>query len=382
MPLAQRSLEVTDAYRDRLEATVQRAERFAETNWPTIEQLDDTRWVQRTANYLAGAQVEAVRTTSGYLDAFLTSELGTPTRGRPATTRLYMGLSRDGRPLTESLRSPLIGVLSDLKAGRPAQEALEQGKARALRMVEMDLMHAARAALNDLMAQSEHVEGWQRGVKGTCPACVGDIEVEVSKQLPEVPLSVHPHCKCVTVPVVQPRQPGLKPLSTRSVTAAEQQELQGYVEGFTPNVELRSGQVVDPKTLQTLDDLIADKGEFHNVLYRVADGSKMSAEQLDAEDFTDLAYGSCTTDKEKLVELIDLLGGEQPIVYKIRAGRGLSVDKHLDKEWVDEFMAGESQHEVILPRGSHFHKFPKKQERIGGRDIEVQQLLFKNPLPE
>lgn len=197
-----RSLRLTDAYRERLAVTRERAQATAAARWPTIEQLDDSDFTERTAAALTRSQTEAVRATAGYLTAFVSSETGRRVRAHAPDTRRYAGISRDGRPLSESLRSPIIGVLSDLKAGKPYVEALEHGKNRALRMIEMDLMHAARSALNDAMDESPDVEGWQRAVKGTCGACMGDIAVEVRTELPAIPLQVHPNCQCVTEPVM------------------------------------------------------------------------------------------------------------------------------------------------------------------------------------
>jgi hypothetical protein len=151
------------------------------------------------------AQKDAVGATGAYLSAFLTSEVGHRTRGPILDTRRYSGLSRDGRPLTEALRSPMIGVRLKLKEGATPQEALAYGLNRAKRMVSVDYDHAHRTALLDGLAADERFAGWQRAVTGTCGACAGDIAVEVSTNLPSTPLQVHPNCQCVTEPVVRPK---------------------------------------------------------------------------------------------------------------------------------------------------------------------------------
>jgi hypothetical protein len=69
-------------------------------------------------------------------------------------------------------------------------------------MVSVDYDHAHRTALLDGLAADERFQGWQRAVTGTCGACAGDIAVEVSTNLPSIPLQVHPNCQCVTQPVV------------------------------------------------------------------------------------------------------------------------------------------------------------------------------------
>lgn len=215
MPAAAKSLRITDLYRARLQLIVQRVEQQTRRRWPEIETFDQTSesWLAATAAAVAGAQREAVRATSGYLAAFLTSELDRRTQPPPLHSSAYAGISRDGRPLSETLESPLIGVKVDLKGGADPSEALRNGLNRALRMVELDTMQASRKALNEGMEADERIEGWQRAVRGTCGACAGDIAVEVRVQLPSLPLRIHPNCMCVTQPVIT-GVPNLFPLPT------------------------------------------------------------------------------------------------------------------------------------------------------------------------
>jgi hypothetical protein len=205
MPAAESSLRITEAYRTRLFGLRSQLERRAETLWPTIEGLDDFTWTNKAAAATQNAQREAVALTGAYLTAFLTSEVGTRTRGPILDTRRYSGLSRDGRPLRDALRSPMIGVRFKLKEGATPEEALAYGLHRAKRMVSVDYDHAHRTALLDGLAADERFQGWQRAVTGTCGACAGDIAVEVSTNLPSIPLRVHPNCQCVTEPVMRPR---------------------------------------------------------------------------------------------------------------------------------------------------------------------------------
>jgi hypothetical protein len=209
MPASQSSLRITEAYRTRLFGLRSQLERRAELLWPTIEGLDDFTWTNKAAAATQNAQREAVALTGAYLSAFLSSEVGTRTRGPILDTRRYSGLSRDGRPLRDALRSPMIGVRFKLKEGATPEEALAYGLHRAKRMVSVDYDHAHRTALLDGLAADERFQGWQRAVTGTCGACAGDIAVEVSTNLPSIPLQVHPNCQCVTEPVVTTRQPGI-----------------------------------------------------------------------------------------------------------------------------------------------------------------------------
>lgn len=115
MPAQRRSLALTDAYRERVLASRGRLQALAVQRWPTIDQLDGTVWPDRMAASVAQAQLAAVRATGAYLSLYLSSETGKRQRGPQIDARAYAGLSRDGRPLTESLRSPLIGVRFGLK---------------------------------------------------------------------------------------------------------------------------------------------------------------------------------------------------------------------------------------------------------------------------
>jgi hypothetical protein len=138
MPAAESSLRITEAYRSRLFGIRSLLERRAESLWPTIDGLDDFTWTNKAAAATQNAQREAVALTGAYLTAFLSSEVGTRTRGPILDTRFA---------------------------------------------------------------------GWQRAVTGTCGACAGDIAVEVSTNLPSIPLQVHPNCQCVTEPVVTAKTP-------------------------------------------------------------------------------------------------------------------------------------------------------------------------------
>src|SRR5687767_6563420 len=114
MPQSQRSLQLTEAYRRRLLAIGNRVEARARELWPRIEEFDSTPWVERMAREVTRAQTEGVRLTTGYLTAFLRSE-GARGTAPAISSKQFVGLSRDGRPIAEALESPLIGVRAALK---------------------------------------------------------------------------------------------------------------------------------------------------------------------------------------------------------------------------------------------------------------------------
>ena len=198
MPQSPRSLRLTDAYRQRVLAVRERLQTQAQRTWPTIETLDGTDWADRMAAALTQAQAEVVRVSAAYLTAFLASETG-KRNTVSIDSRNYAGKSRDGRPLSESLRSPLIGTLKGLKDGLGASESLSVGLNRAVRMVGVDYDNAHHTALLETIASDDRFDGWQRSLSGTCGACAS-VASGISHSLA---FPVHPGCKCVASPVVK-----------------------------------------------------------------------------------------------------------------------------------------------------------------------------------
>jgi hypothetical protein len=193
MPANQKSLRLVDAYRSRLLALSDRVETTARELWPRIEDLDGTTWPEQMASVVTRAQTEGVRLTAGYLAAYLRSESGRGTVPAIDSAR-YAGVSRDGRPLAEALRSPIIGVLSSLKQGDSPDKALALGLVRARRSVAFEAVQTPREALLDAIEEHPRIEGFQRQVAGTCGACMA--------LSGEPNMEVHPGCQCLPVPKV------------------------------------------------------------------------------------------------------------------------------------------------------------------------------------
>lgn len=275
MPSNPRSLRLTDAYRQRVLATRERLQAQAQRTWPTIETLDGTDWVDRMAAALTQAQAEAVRVSAAYLTAFLTSETG-KRNTVSIDSRNYAGKSRDGRPLSESLRSPLIGTLKGLKDGLGASESLSVGLNRAVRMVGVDYDNAHHTALLETIASDDRFDGWQRSLSGTCGACAA-----VAAGLNHgVEFPVHPGCKCVSQPTVKMRNPaevlkdefdenmGLLDDPGDGFTFDEVRAVNSYVdsvESFLINQRLRAGDVLPGRMAQIsegMDAAIARAGEL------------------------------------------------------------------------------------------------------------------------
>lgn len=227
MPANRRSLQVTNSYRQRLDAIRERLRRLSAERWPTIEELDSTDWANRMAATVTQAQVEAVRVSAAYLSAYLSSELGKRTTGPTILSRSYAGKSRDGRPLTDALQSPLIGVRAALAVGKPPADALRYGFDRAQRMVGVDFDNAHRTALLEAINSDERFKGWRRVTTGTCGACA-DRAGELND---EIRFEVHPGCGCVSQPVVRGLPETIAVLTGAEIfaskTEAEQNEMLG-----------------------------------------------------------------------------------------------------------------------------------------------------------
>lgn len=238
MPHNPRSLAVTDRYRDRLLAARQGLEQQAKVRWPTIEQLDQTKWRHQMSQMVSQRQVEAIRVTSAYLTAFLSLETGRRQLVVINSTA-FAGRSRDGRPLHEALQSPIIGVRAKLKDGADPTEALRFGLERAVRMVGVDFDNAHRTALLTTIDLDRRFDGWQRAVRGTCGACAA----VAGKAEHGVHFQVHPGCQCVSEPVVA-GVPNTHPRPTGAeIFAAKDDQEQDEMLGPEAAALVRSGAI-------------------------------------------------------------------------------------------------------------------------------------------
>jgi hypothetical protein len=254
MPSNPQSLRLTALYRQRLLQSRQRVEQQAAARWPTIEGLDGTAWPAEMGRLVATAQAEAVRATAGYLAAFLRLETGAYATVT-IDSRQYAGASRDGRPLQEALRSPLIGTLGRLKRGDDPDDALAYGLNRATRMVSVDFDHAHRTAARETITADKRFAGFQRATAGTCGACMALSGAGGPR------FDVHPGCQCVPQPVVAGARdmfPLPSPLALfESKTKAEQNEALGQEAAD----KVRSGTIelsdlVATSAIATADDFI------------------------------------------------------------------------------------------------------------------------------
>lgn len=255
LPHSPRSLQITRRYQQRVFAVRARVELQARRAWPTIQDLDGTRWPEQMSAVVSQAETEAIRAAAGYAQAFLTSELGRRVRGPAVDSRRYAGLSRDGRPLAEAFRSPLVTTLAALKQGVPAAEALALGLNKGARTVGVDFDHAHRSALLDAIDGDDRFSGWKRATTGTCGACL-----DASSD--EIHFEVHPGCQCVSEPTVR----GVRDLAPRLTGMAlfESMTPEHQDEALGPDVAelVRTGEVplsrLKKRTpLETQEDFIS-----------------------------------------------------------------------------------------------------------------------------
>lgn len=234
MPQSRRSLAITDAYRRRIFALRGQLQAQAPRIWDQADRL---------ASVVETAQIAGCRFTAAYLTAFLASETGKRTRPITIDSAAYSGSTADGQPLAEGMRSPLIGFFAARKNGEPNPERV--GIDRAVRQVGMNYDAAHRTALMDTITHSDHFDGWNRALRGTCGACAASATgLSHSPYFP-----VHPGCQCVAEPRVFgaidhfTRPTGIEVFHDKS--KAEQDEMVGPEAAQ----KLRSGEI-------TLADLI------------------------------------------------------------------------------------------------------------------------------
>lgn len=356
------ALKVTDAYRSRLQALVTSASRDARSAWTDLEWADIDASYQpiqrRVARSVERAQTEAVRLTAGYLGAFLTMELGEPVGAPTILVRDYVGKSFGGLPLFDSLDKPRIALLS---ANVEGADPMGVGLRVMLANVDLDVKGAARSALQDQIEADERIEGWQRAVKGTCAACMGAAGNEHGVAMP-----VHPHCQCVSEPLVESKAPESLP----SITGTAEGQIVEQFLGVGPSQLPYSRQV--NAMLRGLDSEGTHSTAQLKQMVRKMDLA-LSQRRVDApvsawrqvkglefevgQTFTDLGYGS--TSANNLYKVL----GEVPGGANLH----LTISPEVRAAWG----ANPSEAELLLERGCRYAIRSKVKNAGGGWDIEA-----------
>lgn len=258
MPVTDRSIRVTDAYRRRLLALQRRAALLS--RWDvTVRDVDGTgqAWVARATVALEAIQAAGVTLTSGYLTAYIASE--TARVAQPVAVRSEtVGQAQDGQPLAKSLAAALITVKAALKDDREPATALRMGENRASRLIQSAALSAPRSALHASIDDDPRLGGWRRVTFGGCGACLAAADGKI--QAPGARLKVHDHCRCVAEPVVTgTRELAWRPTGRQifdGMTPAQQNRLLGDEKAGL----IRTGQVPFERLIQPQPMAIAPDG--------------------------------------------------------------------------------------------------------------------------
>lgn len=228
MPASELSLYLTDAYRDSIQDELRTVEAVTRALWARIPrdrpdlEAEHATLLASLVPQIVAAQLRATRAAGGYLGAFLTSELERRSTVEVPDDRI--GFARDGRPLVEAMRSPLVGTLGRLKSGASLTQALDFGMRRALFMVSLAVDDAAQQALLVGIDGDGRFSGWQRAVRGTCGACLG----AATGPSGGLRFPKHKDCKCVSEPRVRgvrdrfPRPTGAVLFAAMTVTQQDE----------------------------------------------------------------------------------------------------------------------------------------------------------------
>jgi len=257
MPHSPISQKLTKAYRQRLDGYRARVQREALRSWPSLDDLPSAEWPERMAAVVSQAQTEAIRSTAGYLSAFLTAELGRRISAVRIDSGAYVGIASDGQPLAQGFQSPIIGLRSKLKEGASLEQAMAFGRERATRQAGMDLEAAHRSALLATISADDRFDGWQRVTKGTCGACLAlAAELQHSLYFP-----AHPGCTCVSQPVVAGLSDHYPVPNGSALFAAKSEEEQDEALGPKAAALVRAG-VIELSQLVEHEELDSDQPGF------------------------------------------------------------------------------------------------------------------------
>lgn len=204
MPRTRAALRLTDAYRREQVAVRDRALRILAERWRTFDE-DDVDGSARTlapelVAIIAAAKRANAAASPAYLAQYIALELDEPA-GAPRTVSDRALLSSAGGTLAEPIAGLGPAVKWAIGNGYTRNEAKAFGYARLAMIASSEVVEAGREALLEAMQADDRVTGYERVVYGTCGACLARHGEASSKR---EPLAKHPHCRCMTEPVVTP----------------------------------------------------------------------------------------------------------------------------------------------------------------------------------
>jgi hypothetical protein len=265
VPARERSLAITDAYRARRLELVAAARAATARDWRELVDVGDLdathpAWVDRAATTLTAVQSGLVRLTSAYLIAFLRSELGRPVDARHLDERALVGVTRSGKPMTETLAATVIGVKQAIGEGVEPAEAAARGSRASSRLVAAEASYAAQGALSGEIQGDDRIVGWERVTSGGCGACLAAATRTYGA---EEPFAVHDGCQCSAEPVIAGTRQRAPRASGYEIFAGMTPAAQDALLGTTKAELVRSGTVVltdllDVSPMAAIDDQITE----------------------------------------------------------------------------------------------------------------------------
>jgi hypothetical protein len=242
-----RSLQITDAYRDRLAALVGRFEAFTLRLWGNVHPADidasHRAWLAAIVPAVEQGQRSGLHLTTAYLAAFIASETGRAPQAEPVAEAGLVGTAEDGDPIGAQLAKLAIAAKVAIRDGKTPDEALAEQGNRARRLVSSAVGHAPRQALADQIASHPEIVGWNRVTHGGCGACLASAAHGYAKH---ERMLVHPHCHCTQEPVIRD-VPDLHPRPTGpEIFSGWSRERQDQALGPEAATLVRQGRVAWP----------------------------------------------------------------------------------------------------------------------------------------
>lgn len=145
---------------------------------------------------VAGAQRAVSAATSAYLDRLTSEMTGTAHFPVPVPASEVTGSAvRAGVDPKVVYRRPYVQVWTDLAAGTPLEQAVENGERRALTIANTDLQLAKTHTAHRVVQQDERAVGWRRVPRGpyTCALC---LILSTRRYRKEELAPVHANCDC------------------------------------------------------------------------------------------------------------------------------------------------------------------------------------------
>jgi hypothetical protein len=149
-----------------------------------------------------GAQQAVSQATSAYLNRVTSAMAGTspPPPVSVPVSEVGGPTLRHGVDPQMVYRRPYATVWTDLAAGKPLSEAVDDGERRALDLVATDLQLAKTHTSQHVIAADERAVAWRRVPQGayTCALClIASTRVYHKGNL----MAIHPNCDCDVEPV-------------------------------------------------------------------------------------------------------------------------------------------------------------------------------------